>query len=274
LEFANKAQSLAPSDPVVTATLGSLLYQTGNFSWAYSLLKESARQNPADVAVLERLAWAEYSMGKVEDARQTMERVVQSAPDSSQATSAKRFLSLVALNPGNPGLDAAQPEVEKLLQTDPKYVPALMARAAFQMERGDSKAAAGTFADILQIYPDFAPAMKYFAALSLGDPQKLAKAHDLAAKARLALPDDPELAQILGAISFERKEYGYSVQLFQESARKRSLDTKSLYYYGMAQLQTKERTKGSEALERALSAGLQEPFATSAKRALEEARKE
>jgi TolA-binding protein len=59
-----------------------------------------------------------------------------------------------------------------------------------------------------------------------------------------------------------------AVQLLQESAREKSLGADSLFYLGMSQLQARQKTEAREVLSRALTDGLQEPFATEAKRAL------
>jgi TolA-binding protein len=71
-------------------------------------------------------------------------------------------------------------------------------------------------------------------------------------------------------LSYEKKEYPRAIQLFQESARKRPLDADSLFYLGMSQLQAKQKSEAQGALYQALVAGLQDPMATEAKRALED----
>jgi uncharacterized protein HemY len=122
----------------------------------------------------------------------------------------------------------------------------------------------------LRRLPDFAPAQKRLALLCARDPSKLAAAYDLATKARKTLPDDPELAELLGRLSYEKKEYSRAVQLLQESARKQALDADSLFYLGMSQLQSRQKAEAREVLDQALVAGLQEPLAAEAKRALAE----
>ena len=59
LEFAKKARELAPNDPKVVGVLGHVAYvlghaayHAGNFTWAYSLLQESARHLADDPTVL------------------------------------------------------------------------------------------------------------------------------------------------------------------------------------------------------------------------------
>jgi len=272
LDFAKKARDLAPTDPRVAGILGGIAYQTGNFSWAYSLLQESTRQVSDDAAILRDYAWAAYSLGKVSEAQQIMQRVLKTAPDSPNSEETKSFLAITALDQNPQNLSAAEPDVQKILKADPNYVPALMAQADLQMQHGDLKAATAIYTDVLRRYPDFAPAQKRLASVYAEDPSTLPKAYELAMKARKTLSDDPELTQILGEISYKRKDFAYAIQLFRESGKRKALDSRSLYYLGMSQWQATQKTQARESLERALGAGLPEPLATEAKRVLAESK--
>ena len=270
LEFATKARELAPHDPKVVGILGGAAYQTGNFPWAYSLLQESARQLPNDAEILHDFAWTAYSLGKVSEARQTMQRVLNAAPDSSNSSDAKLFLAMTALDQEGAALASAESEVEQALKTDPKYVPAQMAHAGILTQRGESKPAAAIYSEVLRRFPNFAPAQKRLASLYLEIPEKREEAYKLAVKAREALPDDPELAQILAELSYQRNEFAYAVQLLRQSAKKKPLDAKQLYYLGMSHLKAKDKIQSREALDQALAAGLKDPLAADARRAIKQ----
>jgi len=127
--------------------------------------------------------------------------------------------------------------------------------------------------DVLRRYPDFSPVQKRLASLYVEDPARIDQAYDLALKARSALPDDPELAQALGEISYKRKDFAYAIQLFQESARRKPLRARSLYYLGMSQLRTSQDSESRKTLEQALSVGLQEPLSREAEAAINELRR-
>ena len=268
LQYAKKARELAPGDPHATATVGSIAFQLGNYTWAYSLLQEGGRQLPNDPAVLHDLAWSAYSLGKVAEARQTMQSVLSSGPSSPQSTDAKTFLSMTALSADGNGVASSEAEINSALSADPNYVPALAARAAIQAKRGDSAGAEATYRQVLQRFPDFAPAQRDLAAILVNDPTKRDAAYDLATKARRTIPGDPLISIVLGRVSYERKDFGRAIQLFQESARERPLDARSLYYLGMAQAQAKHNAEAKETLNRALQAGLSDAEASEAKRAL------
>src|SRR5947208_7071339 len=274
LAYARKARELAPADPQVAGLVGKVAYDSGNFSWSYSLLQDAVRQRANDPALLHDLAWAAYSLGKVNEARDAMQKVLTNNPDSSQAADAKTFLALTALDENPRELMAAEIDVQKELKSNSEYVPALMAQAALDAQHGQIKPATEMYNDILRRLPDFAPAQKRLATLYAQDPSAVAAAYDLAAKARKTLPDDPQLSELLRRLSYEKKEYPRAIQLLQESARKRPLDANALFYLGMSQLQARQKTEARGVLNQALVAGLNEPLATEAKRALADLQRE
>ena len=274
LTYAKKARELAPADPQVAGILGKVAYDSGNFTWSYSVLQEAVRQRANDPSILHGLAWAAYSLGKVNEARDAMQKVLNNNPDSARAADAKKFLALTALDENPKELVAAETDLQKELKADPDYVPALMAQAALDAQHGEIKRATETYSGILRRWPDFAPAQKHLAALDAQDPSNVIAAYDLATKARKTLSDDPELAELLGRLSYEKKEYPRAIQLLQESARKKALDADSLFYLGMSQLQARQKAEAQGVLNQALVAGLQEPHASEAKRALADLQKD
>jgi Flp pilus assembly protein TadD len=274
LVYAKKARELAPADPQVAALVGKVAYQSNNFTWSYSLLQDAVRQRANDPAILHDLAWAAYSLGKVNEARDAMQKVLTTGLDSPQAADAQKFLALTTPDENPTKLTAADRDVQNELKSNPEYVPALMAEAALDAQHGEAKSATEIYGNILLRWPDFAPAQKSLATLYAQDPSKAADAYDLATKARKTFPDDAKLAELLGRLSYDKKEFPRAIQLFQETARKRPLDADSLFYLGMSQLQASQKTEARGALNQALAGGLQEPLASEAKRALAELQRE
>jgi tetratricopeptide (TPR) repeat protein len=274
LAYGKKARELAPADPQVAGILGKVAYQSGNFSWSYSLLQEAARQRQNDPSVLYNLAWAAYSLGKVNEARDAMQRVLTAGAESSQVADARKFLAFTALDENPKELIAGESQVQSELKSNPEYVPALMAQATLLAQRDQVKAASEIYSNILQRLPDFAPAQKRLATLYAQDSSTVAAAYDIATKARKTLPDDAQLAELLGRLSYEKKEYPRAIQLLQESARKRPLDADSLFCLGMSQLQTRQKAEAQGILNQALVSGLRDPHAAEAKRALADLQRE
>jgi tetratricopeptide (TPR) repeat protein len=268
LQYAKKARELAPADPNAAATVGSIAFQLGNCTWSYSLLQEASRQLPNDPAVLHDLAWAAYSLGKVPEARQAMQSVQSSGPTSPQSADARTFLAMTALTTGEDDVSASEAEINSALAADPNYVPALIARAAIEVKRGDMAGAEATYRKVLQRFPDFAPAQRDLALVLVNDPAKRDAAYELATKARRTISDDPLMSIVLARVSYERKDFSRAIQQFQESAREKPLDARSLYYLGMAHAQAKHKAEAKETLNRALQAGLGDAEANEAKRVL------
>ncbi|HEU0272985.1 MAG TPA: tetratricopeptide repeat protein [Candidatus Udaeobacter sp.] len=268
LVYAKKARELTPNDPQVTSLLGKAAYQAGNFAWSYSLFQEAARQRQSDPSLLHDLGWAAYMLGKVSEAREIMQKAVATSPVFPELADAKKFLTFTAFIENAKELGRSESEIEKELRDNAEYLPALMAKAALDEQRGLKKPAADIYTGILGRFPDFASAQKRLAMLYAEEPSTTTAAYDLAAQARKALPDDAQLTQLLGRLSYEKKEYQRAIQLLQESARKEPLNANSLFYLGMSQLEVRQMTEARDALNQALVAGLRDPFAAKAKRAL------
>src|SRR5438067_735150 len=264
LEYAKKARDLAPADPHVTATLGHVAFQAGNFSWAYSLLQESSRALSDDPVVARDLAWAAYATGKTSEAEEAMRRVASGAPGAGRADAAL-FLSMTALDASDVVPANAESEVTKALTEQPDYTPALMAKGAIRLQKGNTAEASAIYSTVLQKWPDFAPAQKRLAAIYANDPSNANKAYELANKAHRVMPDDPELARTLGVLSFQRKEYFRAIQLLQQSESKKPLDGKSLFALGMAHFQLGHKSDAKKDLDRALAAGIPDDLTKQAK---------
>lgn len=270
-ELAKAARGLDRGDPRTARILGKIAYLTGNFSWAYDLLVESAHGRKQDSTIAYDLAWAAYSLGKVSEAQKAMENALQLGMDEEHSNEGKRFLTLIALDQNHERIAGSDTEIEKVLETDPTYVPALMARATLESQKGKSAKAMETYDKILRRFPDFAPAQKCLATLymqKVQDPVAASRAYELAMKARATLPADPALARMLGELSYQKNKYDYALQLLQESAKAHSLDSQGLYYLGMCHFQMQQQAQSRTALERSLAAGLPEPLAAEAKRVL------
>ena len=268
LVFAKMARSLMPADPKVTAILGRVAFETNDFTWSYDLLKESARQLGTDPKVLHDFAWSAYSLGKVDQARNAMERSLKASPDSAIAADGTTFLVLTAVE-ANPAVALpARAEIDSALKSAPSYVPALMADAYLDLEQGNKGGAAERCRQALQRFPDFAPAQKQLALLYADDPAHTAEAYDLASEARKAMPNDPVVAQLLGRLSYEKKDYAGAIQFLEESERKQPLNATGLYYLGVSRLAANQESAGRQALSQALAHGLKDPLATEAKKAL------
>ncbi|HTV40850.1 MAG TPA: tetratricopeptide repeat protein [Candidatus Sulfotelmatobacter sp.] len=163
--FAKSAYDLAPDDPNVTHLYGRLAFETGDYSWALTLLQLSAHAQPSDPDVLFDLGQSFYSMGKVSEAATCAKEALQSGGTFARADEAKRFLAMIALAKNTVQASSALAQADQILKANPGYVPALMVKAAFAKQQSDSATARQTYNQVLKIYPDFAPAKRELALL-------------------------------------------------------------------------------------------------------------
>lgn len=268
MSLVKRARELNPNDLDAAHLLGRLVFQGGDHSYAYSLLRETSIRQTNSAELLYDLSWAAYSVGLVTEANQAMQRSLAIAPQNPMADAAKWFLMMtgIAESPANPA--ASEPRVTELLKADPAHVPALMALGQIQWRRGETVPAAETFEKALARFPKLAQAQRNLAVLYSAAPGKEGRAFELATSARAVLRNDAELATALGRLSYGRKDYRYAVTLLEEGLRGGPQDAASLFALGMSHHQLKDTAAAATALQKALAAGLTEPSAAEARRIL------
>ena len=77
----------------------------------YNLLQEAAHQRRDDPAVLYSLGWSAYATGKVNEARDLMQKVAAGDGNSHEISDAKKFLRFTMLDQDLKQLVAAEAEV-------------------------------------------------------------------------------------------------------------------------------------------------------------------
>ena len=267
-DLAKRAAKLTPNDPEVNHTLGRLAFLTGDQSWAVNLLESTARVQPQNPELLYDLAEAFYSVGRVADARVTMQNALQTGAAFARANDARRFLAMV--DPACQPAPAAQSQAAEILKTMPDYVPALMVKALLAEQKPDPADAEAAYAEVLKLYPDFTPAQKQLALLYVRQTDHNDQAYALALKARKALPADPDLAKVLGMVLCRQGDFARAAYLLQESVRQRSRDAELLYYLGLTQYHLKNRKDSKIYFQQALDLNLSGNQAVDARQKLVE----
>jgi tetratricopeptide (TPR) repeat protein len=268
LSLATAAHKLAPDNAEVSGILGHLVYRTGDYAWALSLLENAVDQLPNQPELLYDLAWAYYSVGRIADAETAMQKALQSGVGFAGSEDAKRFVALADAFGSASKVQAAAGQAQKILQAEAKYVPALMVSGATEERAGNFKAARETYDQALAVFPLFSPAARQLAILDARHFGDDAKGYTLAEKARTAYPDDPEVARSLGILSYYQAKYPRSAELLRESMAKSKNDGELYYYLGMDYYQLKRTKDSKQALERALTLKIPDKLDTEAKRIL------
>jgi tetratricopeptide (TPR) repeat protein len=272
LDLAKSAHNLAPDDGRASALLGELVFRSGDYRWALSLLEQAVNKTPDQPSLFYHLALAYYAMGRVADADAAMQKAIDPRTPQPDIDQAKQFMALRAAVKDPAQARASDPLAQKVLQQDPNSVPALMVSELLAERRGAVEEATQACRKVLSIYPLFAPAMRQLAILyshsqRAGD---LDQAYDFAEKARTAMPDDLELAKTLGLLAYHRADYNRSLPLLQDCAQKSANDAELLYYLGMDYYQLKQRSQCKQALQRALDLRVPDILASNARSILKD----
>ncbi len=272
LQLAKSARALAPQDARLGHLAGRLAFDAGDHAWAYNLLYESAVKQPNDAEVQYDLAWAAYSLGRVDEAGQKMQRALQVNSKLSRAASGRWLISLLALSTN--ATEAAQLEasIRQLLAAEPGNVPALMVVAGLAESRGRFDEARAGYEKALQRYPSMAHAQRDLAALfadRLNDP---AKAGDLAGKARQTLTADAKVARTQGKAALLKGDANTAVRYLQEATRLAAGDALAFYYLGQAHVQLKQKKEATAVLQHAVTLAPTASFVPDAKKLLDESR--
>jgi tetratricopeptide (TPR) repeat protein len=275
LELAKTAHSLAPDDGSASALLGELVYSSGDYPWALSLLEEATHRSSDQPSLSYHLALAYYATGRTADADEAMLKVVQQSGSPSDLEQAKQFLAMRAAIKDPAQAQASSAQVQQILAKDANYVPALMVSALLSERKGAVDEAVQTYQKVLSIYPLFIPATRQLAILYSHSqrPGDLDKAYELAGKARAALPDDLELTKTLGVLAYRRDDYQKSMLLLREYVDKSGDDSEAFYDLGMDYYKLKQPNYTNlckQALNRALDLHVSDTLAGQAQSILKQ----
>ena len=204
LAYAKRARELAPADPQIAGLLGKVAYESGNFTWSYSLLQEAARQRQNDPALLSDLAWSAYSLGRVNEARDAMQKALTNKPDPDHAADAQKFLALTALSENPKDLWPPKRRSRRNYSPIPNLCRHSWPKPRWILSKvrlnGQPKPTTIFCAAGQNLRP-----RRNASLCCAQDPSMVAAAYDLATKARKTLPDDPELTELLGTIELRKK---------------------------------------------------------------------
>ena len=264
LRLARQMREDRPEDVGLTRRAGWLALREGDYPWAHSLLQESARMQPRDPAAQYEFAVAAYHVGRPDEAARTAAMAVGLAGDAAAAADAKRFLDLLRAAASDQVDPAMRTAAETIAAGDPLHLPAQMVLARVREQDGDAAGATALYRQILDRAPALAPAAREAARLYaevLKDPDQ---AYPLATRAREALPQDDEVARILGSLAFQRKDYPYAQRLLEQALNARPDHPEILYLLGLSRHEQGDASGARQALERALHLAPDSPHAARA----------
>ena len=149
-KYARQAAEMSTEDATIGAILAKLAFRSGEYERADLLFQNSLSKIKDDTELMLQAAWAAYSVGRVHDATSLMQAVVAGSKDPAERSAGQLFLDFQSGSP-------AAVLVEQALAKDPRYVPAMMARANSLADKNLESALQG-YEAVLKIYPKFKPA--------------------------------------------------------------------------------------------------------------------
>lgn len=218
LPLARAALAQAPASSEAHATLGDVLFATGELESAYVSYGNAFRLNPGDNDLPVKLARLAVSLGRGAEGIQTARDARRRRPDDP--TAAFALAQALALT-GDPA--AAEDELRPLVEGGAASAPVQALLGTVRMERGNKVGARAAFDRALQLDPRSIEAIAGLVQLDLKE-RSFKTARQRIEKALLAAPDDVRLlllsadaAAAVGDLTEAEKTLRHATQIDKNS---------------------------------------------------------
>jgi tetratricopeptide (TPR) repeat protein len=279
LDVYRRMTELFPKDPQPPYLAGVILLAQGQTAEARKALEKSSEISPDYLPATEKLVDLDMSDHQLDAAMDRIQKHIEKDPKSAQALAirAKVFLA-------QKDYDHAEADLQKSIELDPKLepsylllagiyigtnrqqqaidklnaftkdnkdIPALMQLAALELSLKHFPQARDAYEKIVELAPNFAPALNNLAVIYSDYLQDLDKAYDLARRTRDRAPGDPNAADTLGWVLFKKGDYRNALPLLQESARNLADHPVIEYHLGMVDYMLGNEDAARTALQKA-----------------------
>jgi tetratricopeptide (TPR) repeat protein len=215
---------------------------------------------PGPQMLLAKIFLAQNDTGKAEAA---LQKAIELQPDLPTA-----YFLLARLYVSTNQHQKALANLNQVLEKNPKNVGAQVLVGVIQDQQKDYVAARAAYEKILAIDPKSTIALNNLAYLYSERFDQLDKAYEMAQKARLLRPEDPQLADTLGWIMYKKRQYPQALSLLQESAGKLPTEPEVRFHLGMTQYMLGAEEPARAALELALKPDKEFPGREEARKSL------
>lgn len=198
-----------------------------------------------------------YLLAQVQLAANQMEQVEESLRQCLAVDPAygPAYLALARYYQVAGKMDEALARIDELLERDPNNTGVLMQRAMILEQTNEVDRARSVYERILELNPEFGPALNNLAYLHAEKLNRLDEARELAARAHNLAPTNPHAADTLGWILFRQEQYQEALPLIQTAADGLPAHPEVQYHLGMAHFQMGQRQLAQVAFQRALELG-------------------
>ena len=266
-DLAQRARTLAPTEPHIADTLGWILYERGQYQRAVPLLQESAAKLPNEADAQFHLGMALYMMGDQEAARNALQHAADIGHDLPGKDLLTQRLALL-----NQPATATGPEMraglEKLIARQPDDPVALTRLALLDSNEGHSDKARTALNTVLQANPHNLEAS--LALIRVYQARKeTAQALELAKSVHNDAPGNAAATRLLGRLAFETGDYVWAAGLLQEALRNEPNDPALLFDFAEAAFSVGRSAEAEDAMRQVQQSGLVFPGTQEAARFLD-----
>ena len=224
-----KTIELAPNFAPAVADLGNLDLQEGKAAAALQRAQSLIETAPK-LAAGHLLAARVYdSQGKWSEAEAAAVETIRLDPNL--APSYGLLIRAFTARKGEPGIGG---KIEEYLAKFPNELSAVRVGAQVYIELKEYAKARDLYEKFLATNPDFVLVLNNLANLYSDQLKQPDRALELARKARSLAPTEPAVADTLGWILFQRKEYPEALSLLEESVKTMAASGEVQYHLGMA----------------------------------------
>lgn len=263
--FAKQAREAAPGDSQVADKVASIAYLKGDYKWVQSLMMECINRSGATPDRQYLLGMSLYVLGKTDAGTNQIVQALSASTGFASAPDAKRFMERVT----HPDLTTEQiPADEVTGALTVENLPLRMYQAAIQEQRGTKDRARSLYEQMVAQYPDFSPAYRRLALLSMGQEAYSDQEFKVLVRARELLPDDSGVGMALGEAAYLKGQYEWASRLLQESTAHYPDKADVHYYLGLSYHQLKNVAAARKALSRGLELDPQSKLAPKARELL------
>lgn len=239
------------NNPMYLPALNALVAmhgQEGRADLARQLVDERLAAQPDSAGLLHLRASLSMSSGELDEAGRFLKEAIRCDPGMTEA-----YRDLARLYIQQQNIDSALETLSGTVEQHPRDATARMMLGVLLQGVNRVPDAIAQYEEILRIDPDFTGALNNLAYLLITTrPDESNRALALARRARERAPRDPAVADTLGLVAMQRREYPWAISLLQESAAQLAGHPEVQWHYAQALLGVGREDEARAALTRAL----------------------
>jgi tetratricopeptide (TPR) repeat protein len=248
-EAFQRAFASAPGNVSALEQLVNLDLNENKFGEARRRIEEAVAKTPALLGPAQLLLAKSFlKEKKFDEAETALKKAVELMPENQTA-----YLLLAGLYSSTNRIPEALAQLDQAIARNPKDVSALTLSGIIKDQQQDFEAARISYEKLLEANPRSIVALNNLAYLYSEKFNQLDKALDFAQKAQVLWPSDPRVADTLGWILYQNRQYARALALLREAASRMADNPEVLYHLGMTYYMTGDEVRARDTLRRALA---------------------